>query len=163
MRARDPPEPAHFKNIASLFATGMALRMIVFCLNSAAQYLCHRVLKASLFAETEGSAELFRLILRVCLPLPRPVPQHLLLPEPIGRAPLRGEEGVGRERESRSTYDAASNIQPAFSQHSASECSIIPLPCCQASHVLGHGPGQGKPQAGLLAPPPSNLKQGDSW
>ena len=48
MRARDPPEPAHFKNIASLFATGMALRMIVFCLNSAAQYLCNRVLKAGL-------------------------------------------------------------------------------------------------------------------
>jgi len=34
----DPPEPAQSKIIASLFATGMALRMIVFCLDSAAGY-----------------------------------------------------------------------------------------------------------------------------
>jgi hypothetical protein len=38
------------------------------------------------FAQAEGFAELFRLILRVCLPLPRL--QHLLLLEPVGRAPL---------------------------------------------------------------------------
>jgi len=46
------------------------------------------------FAQTEGSAELFRLVLRVCLPLPRPVPQHLLLPEFIMKGSLlrRGKE-----------------------------------------------------------------------
>jgi hypothetical protein len=61
------------------------MRMIVFCLDSAAQYLCHRVLEAALFAQTEGSAELFRL--RVCLPLPRP--RQSFLPQPIGWALLR--------------------------------------------------------------------------
>jgi len=61
------------KNIASLFATGMALRMIVFCLDSAAQYLCNRVLKAGLLMR---KALRNCSVLKVCLPLPRPVPQH---------------------------------------------------------------------------------------
>ena len=87
------------------------------------------------------------------------VPQHLLLPAPMGSAPLRrGKEerrvwGGRGIHHSHITCYAASNIQPAFSQHSASECSRTPLPCYQASNALEHGPGQGKPRAGLLGSP----------
>ena len=43
----------------------MALCMIVFCLDSAAQYLCKGI--EGWFAHAKGSAELFCLVLRVCL------------------------------------------------------------------------------------------------